>query len=216
MCERAFTTVLKRGRLITFEGIDGSGKSTHLDRARRLLVRHGYKVRVLREPGSTEIAEQIRRILLDKRSRMSSMTELLLYEAARADITSRQIRPLLHSGHIVLCDRFYDSTTAYQGYGRRLDIKMVKQLNHVAVGGLLPDLTLLFDVKLPVAVKRLGRNLDRLESESRAFFRRVRRGYLAIAAAEKRRVKVIASSGNIDSVFAEVRSHLSRQLGRSL
>jgi dTMP kinase len=205
-----------RGKLITFEGIDGSGKSTHLERSRRFLIQHGFKVKVLREPGSTDIAEQIRKLLLDKKSRMTSTTELLLYEAARAEITARQIIPLLKSGQIVLCDRFYDSTTAYQGYGRKLDIEMVSGLNKLAVGSLKPDLTLLFDVELPVAMKRLGRNLDRLESESRAFFKRVRNGFLCIAATEPRRVKVIESSGDVDEVFAHVRRHLVRQFGLSV
>jgi dTMP kinase len=205
-----------RGKLITFEGIDGSGKSTHLERSRKFLIKRGFKVKVLREPGSTDIAEQIRKLLLDKKSRMTSTTELLLYEAARAEITARQIIPLLRSGQIVLCDRFYDSTTAYQGYGRKLDIDMVSGLNKLAVGSLKPDLTLLFDVELSVAMKRLGRNLDRLESESRAFFRRVRNGFLCIAATEPRRVKVIESSGDVDEVFAHVQRHLVRQFGLSL
>ena len=179
---------LKRGKLITFEGIDGSGKSTHLERSRKLLVRLGFKVKVLREPGSTDIAERIRRILLDKRSRMSSVTELLLYEAARADVTQKHIEPMLRAGYIVLCDRFYDSTTAYQGYGRKLDIKRVNQLNAIAVGRLKPDLTLLFDVDLATAMTRRGKKLDRLESESRTFFARVRNGYRTIARQERARI----------------------------
>lgn len=205
---------LKRGKLITFEGIDGSGKSTHLERSRRLLTRLGYRVRVLREPGSTDVAERIRRILLDKRSQMSSVTELLLYEAARADVTHKHIEPLLKSGNIVLCDRFYDSTTAYQGYGRKLEIKMVRQLHAVAVGKLTPDLTLLFDLDLATAMGRLGRNPDRLESESRSFFRRVRAGYLEIARRERKRVKVVDSSGSVDDVFAQVEKYLLKELLR--
>jgi dTMP kinase len=201
----------KRGKLITFEGIDGSGKSTHLEKSRKLLTSLGYRVAVLREPGSTDVAEQIRRILLDRRSHMSSVTELFLYEAARADVTQKHIEPLLKAGWIVLCDRFYDSTTAYQGYGRKLDIKTVNQLHAVAVGRIKPDLTLLFDLDLAVAFTRLGRKLDRLESESRAFFRRVRAGYLAIAKKEPKRVKVIDSDGAVPEVFAQVEKLLRKK-----
>lgn len=197
---------------ITFEGIDGCGKSTHLELARRWLVQAGYAVTTVREPGSTEVAEQIRKLLLDKRSVMTATTELLLYEAARADITARQIAPLLKRRHIVLCDRFFDSTTAYQGYGRKLDIRTVKLLHGIAVGKLKPDLTLLFDVDLATAFARRGKELDRLESESRAFFKRVRAGFLEIARRERTRVKVIDAGRSVEEVFADVRTHVSRKL----
>jgi dTMP kinase len=202
----------RTGRLITFEGIDGCGKSTHIELAHGFLSQRGFRVSVLREPGSTEIAETIRSILLDRRSSMSALTELLLYEAARADIVQKQIEPLLKRGTIVLCDRFYDSTTAYQGYGRRLDIRMVKSLHAVAVGKRKPDLTLLFDVDLSTAFGRMGRELDRLESQSRSFFRRVRSGFLEIARKDKKRVKVIDANHPIDVVFAIVKEHLERLL----
>ncbi len=207
--------LLKRGRLITFEGIDGSGKSTHLEKSRQLLSRLGFRVKVLREPGSTDIAERIRRTLLDKRSLIAPTTELLLYEAARADVTQKHIEPALQAGYVVLCDRFYDSTTAYQGYGRRLDIVMVKKLNALAVGRVTPDLTLLFDVDLATAMTRRGKKLDRLESESRAFFARVRNGYLAIARHEKTRVKVINSRLEVGEVFAQVEEQLLAKLNRA-
>jgi dTMP kinase len=201
-----------KGLFITFEGIDGCGKSTHVELARRLLRRRGHSVKVLREPGSTPVAEKIRDILLDRRSCMTPVTELLLYEAARADLVERQIAPLLRQGRIVLCDRFYDSTTAYQGYGRKLDIGMVTAMHSVAVGKVRPDLTFLFDVDLRTAFERLGREPDRLESESRAFFRKVRAGFLAIARKEPRRVKVIDAAQSIDDVFEEVRYWLLKRL----
>lgn len=202
----------QKGRLITFEGIDGCGKSTHIELAHTHLSKLGYKVSVLREPGSTEIAETIRSILLDRKSSMTPITELLLYEAARADMVQKQIEPLLKRGNIVLCDRFFDSTTAYQGYGRQLDIRMVKSLHMVAVGKRKPDLTLLFDVDIATAFSRLGRDLDRLESQSRSFFRRVRSGFLEIARKEKKRVKVVDATLPIDRVFEIVRHHLMRLL----
>ncbi len=200
------------GKLITFEGIDGSGKSTHLIRCQHWLVERGLSVRVLREPGSTEVAERIRAILLDRKAQMTPLTELLLYEASRADIVDQQIRPLLKKGHIILLDRFYDSTTAYQGYGRKLDIKMVKQLNAIATSRTVPDLTLFFDVDIATGMSRLGKDLDRLESESRAFFRRVRAGFLEIARKEKRRVKVIDATRAIDTVFEDVRRLVAQKL----
>jgi len=202
------------GLFVTFEGIDGCGKTTQLRRARRFLENLGYRVASLREPGSTPAAEKIRKILLSNNSSINDITELLLYEAARSEITAREIAPLLKSGHIVLCDRFYDSTTAYQGYGRGLDIGMVKRLHRVAVGNVKPDLTLLFDIDLKTATTRLGRQRDRLESQPRAFFNRVRKGFLEIAAREKTRVKVIDGAGTVEDTFEIVKKHLQRKLGR--
>jgi dTMP kinase len=193
------------GAFITFEGIDGCGKSTQVARTAALLREVGFAVVTLREPGSTRVAEQIRRILLHTRETLSDATELLLYEAARADITAHEIRPHLVAGKIVLCDRFYDSTTAYQGYGRKLDLRLVKQLHRLAIGETRPDLTLVMDVDLKVAFARRGRRLDRLESQSRAFFNRVRKGYQEIARTEPRRVKLVDASGTIDETFDLVR-----------
>lgn len=195
----------KRGVFITFEGIDGCGKSTQIEKTATLLRDIGFSVVTLREPGSTLIAEQIRRILLHTREPLSDATELLLYEAARAEITAREIRPHLAAGRIVLCDRFFDSTTAYQGYGRQLDLKLVKQLHTLAVGDTRPDLTLVMDVDLKTAFSRRGKKLDRLESQSRAFFNRVRLGYRRIAEAEPRRVKLVDARGSIDHTFDLVR-----------
>ena len=203
-----------KGLLVTFEGIDGCGKSTHLKLSREYLTSLGLKVVNLREPGSTPVAEKIRRILLDKRSLISDTTELLLYEAARAEIVGHEIEPLMASGHIILCDRFYDSTTAYQGYGRGLDLRVIRKLHRLAVGECRPNLTLLFDVTLRVAASRLGRNRDRLESQSMAFHRRVRKGFLEIAAHESRRVKVIDGSRPVEVVFEDVRRYLKRRVAK--
>ncbi len=203
----------KRGLFVTFEGIDGCGKTTQLDRAHDHLISLGYTVTKLREPGSTPVSEKIRDILLSNDSSLTDTTELLLYEAARSEITEREIRPLLEAGQIVLCDRFYDSTTAYQGYGRQLDIAMIKQLHKVAVGEITPDLTMVFDVDLDTAFSRRGNEPDRLESQSRAFFERVRRGFLQIAAEESDRVRVIDALGSVDEIFADVKRLLAQRMG---
>jgi dTMP kinase len=203
---------LTKGRFITFEGIDGCGKSTQLALAARFLKKQGIPVTTLREPGSTAVSEKIRRILLDKRLHLEDITELLLYEAARSEIVAKEIRPQLKAGKIVLCDRFYDSTTAYQGYGRRLDLATVTGLHNVAVGSLMPDLTFVFDVPLKIAMVRRGKNPDRLESQSRAFFTRVRRGFQEIAAKEPKRVVLLDARPSPQVVFVDVREHLMHLL----
>ena len=172
----------------------------------------GFTVQLLREPGSTAVSEKIREILLDRNSQINDITELLLYEAARAEITIAEIIPLLKKGQIVLCDRFFDSTTAYQGYGRRLDIKMVRSLHRIATSGLTPDLTLVFDVTLHTAFSRRSNQSDRLESQSRAFFSRVRGGFLEIARHERRRVKVIDATPPAKVVFEQVKTIINRKL----
>ena len=199
---------------MTFEGIDGCGKSTQAMLCFQLLTKAGYKVKMLREPGSTVVSEKIREILLDSKHKITDLTELLLYEAARAEITAREIAPALADGQIVLCDRFYDSTTAYQGFGRKLDIRVVKGLNKVATGGVVPDLTFVFDVDLKTAQARRGKRKDRLESQSKAFFERVRVGFLEIARKERRRVKLIDASRPVEIVFQDVRKILLKKLSR--
>ncbi|MEW6412058.1 MAG: dTMP kinase [Candidatus Zixiibacteriota bacterium] len=208
------TTVKHKPMLITFEGIDGCGKSTQALLVYQFLVSRKYQVKMLREPGSTVVAEKIRDILLNKRLKITDLTELFLYEAARAEITTREIAPALANGTIVLCDRFYDSTTAYQGFGRKLDIAMVKKLHKIAVGGVTPDLTFVFDVDLKTAFARLGKKRDRLESQSEAFFQRVRLGFLEIARKERRRVKVIDATRPIEEIFDNVRKLLLKKLER--
>ncbi|MDD3732186.1 MAG: dTMP kinase, partial [candidate division Zixibacteria bacterium] len=188
---------------ITFEGIDGCGKTTQMELAFEYLTASGLTVYKFREPGSTRVAEKIREILLHKDNSLSDITELFLYEAARAEITEKEIHPALKKGHTVLCDRFYDSTTAYQGYGRGLDIKLVKKLHRIAVGDLTPDLTFLFDLDLKTALSRRGTSPDRLESQPKAFFERVRQGFLKIAGEERQRIVVIDAAGSVEDVFGE-------------
>jgi len=197
---------------ISFEGIDGCGKTTQVMLVYKYLIAQGRQVKLVREPGSTEAAERIRALLLDRRLAIDERTELLLYEAARADLAAREIAPALARGLVVLCDRFYDSTTAYQGFGRRLDVAMVRALHRVAVDDLEPDLTLVFDCDIRTAMGRRAGDPDRLEAESRAFFERVRKGFLEIARKERRRVKVIDAAQPVETVFADVKKHLVRKL----
>jgi dTMP kinase len=204
-----------KGLFITFEGTEGGGKSTQIALLAQTLRVQGYSVITLREPGGTPIGEEIRHTLKHSLSNhaMTPEAELLLMNASRAQLVREVIRPALAAGELVLCDRFFDSTTAYQGYGRMLDMKMVEEIIAVAVGDTHPDLTLLLMVPpdlsearrlareptLPLALKR-----DRFEEADRSFFERVEKGYRAIAAREPQRVKTIAASGTVEGVAAEV------------
>ncbi|SYZ74710.1 Thymidylate kinase [Candidatus Zixiibacteriota bacterium] len=202
----------KRGWFITFEGIDGSGKTTQLKLTAAMLRKHHFQVLVLREPGSTPVAEKTRKILLDKKNQIPPEAELFLYLAARADLVRKVIAPAIDKGMIILCDRFFDSTTAYQGYGRGLDIDLIRKLNKLAVGRYEPDITFLVDVDYKTSLKRRKKQTDRLESESRLFFNRVRNGFLQIARREKRRTVVLDGRRGAGEVFAEVKSCLKTKL----
>ena len=203
-----------RGLLITFEGTECSGKSTQIALLARRLAGLGHTVRVLREPGGTPIGEEIRHTLKHSNVNhgMTPETELLLMNASRAQLVREVIRPALNSGVIVLCDRFYDSTTAYQGYGRGLDLEMVRRSIACAVGETRPDLTLLLTVPVEVSeARRLGRLLpgmeqvrDRLEEADRGFFERVEEGYRKLAAGEPDRVRTIDGTLPVDRVSQAV------------
>lgn len=202
-----------KGPFITFEGTEGSGKSTQISLLAERLRALGHHVRVLREPGGTPIGEEIRHTLKHSKDNAAMMpeAELLLMNASRAQLVREIIRPALARGEIVLCDRFYDSTTAYQGYGRQLDMKMVKAMIDVAVGETRPNLTLLLSVPHNVSADRLSRRQstmpfvrDRMEEADRSFFDRVAKGYETIAAAEPSRVKVVNAAHDAASVSAEI------------
>ncbi len=199
---------LGKGHLITFEGIDGSGKSTQIDLLAASLQEHGIKVLVLREPGGTTIGEAIRKILLDcKHAGMKQETELLLFESARAQLIREVVEPALAAGTTVICDRFYDSTLAYQGYGRGLDLKMIDALNRFAVGSCKPDVTILMDLPAEAALCRLsGRQdkADRLDGESLAFIKRTREGYRALAAREPGRIIMIDAEQQVCSLAQQI------------
>lgn len=183
----------RRGKFITFEGIEGSGKTTQIRLLASRLRRGGNLVVVTREPGGSPIGDNIRGILLDTRFKeMAPVTELLLYAAGRAQHAEQVIRPAIQKRKIVLCDRFADSTTAYQGGARGLSEAGLKCLHQIATGGLKPDLTILLDLPVRKGFKRIrGRKQDRLEKEKRSFHNRVRRAYLRLARREKRRIKVM-------------------------
>lgn len=184
-----------RGRLITLEGIDGTGKTTQIASLSASLRERGISVLELREPGGTAIGEAIRQILLDnKHSGMSDETELLLFTAARAQSVREIMLPALANGTWIICDRFLDSTLAYQGYGRGMDLATINSINGFAVDGCRPDITILLDLPVETAVSRLSSRqtkADRLDGESRAFMQRTRDGYLAAAAHEPNRIIVI-------------------------
>ncbi|MEW6541685.1 MAG: dTMP kinase [Bacillota bacterium] len=174
------------GVFIVFEGIDGAGKTTQLARLHEALRLKRHRVLATREPGGTRIGEAVRRVLLDTgNSGMTGETEALLYAAARSQFTAEVVRPALARGEIVLSDRFLDSSLAYQGFGRGLELDGLRRVNLLATGGLRPDLTVLLDLPAHAAMARLNPDRrDRLEQEGAAFFERVRRGYLELASAD--------------------------------
>jgi dTMP kinase len=196
---------LKKGIFITFEGFEGSGKSTQIKLMSDYLKKKRYPVLVLREPGSTRVSESIRRILLDKNNGfIADKTELLFYLAARAQLVEEKIVPALRKGAMVLCDRFQDATVAYQGYGLGLDRELINQLGNFVTGGLTADLTVLLDIDVREGLRRAGKNKDRIEQRSLDYHLRVRKGYLKIAQGSPRRVKVVKVK-NIQETHEEIR-----------
>lgn len=189
---------------ITFEGADGCGKTTQIKLIDEYLRSKGYKTLLTREPGSKGLGEKIREILLNYDGEVSSRCESFLFLADRAQHVDCIIKPALQEGTIVLCDRHTDSTVAYQGYGRGLDIEEIKKLNAIATGGLKPDLTIVFDVDIETSQSRIGKNKDRMESAGIEFFKKVREGFLEIAKEEPERVKVINSSDTIENIHKKV------------
>jgi dTMP kinase len=201
-----------RGRFITFEGIEGVGKSTQLAHAARHLQSRGIDPVLTREPGGTPLAEQLRNLVLEPRDEpVTATAELLIIFAARASHVAGKIRPALRRGRWVLCDRFTDATEAYQGGGRDLNAAWIRQLAKIAHPRLTPDLTILLDAPPAIAIGRMekrGLRLDRIETEDVAFFERVRRGYLAIAEREPGRVRLIDATANEQQVAAAVAREL--------
>jgi dTMP kinase len=199
-----------RGRFITLEGVDGAGKSTHLQFIADALSAGGRHVVVTREPGGTPLAEKLRKAILEEA--MDPVAATLLVFAARADHVAKVIRPALQAGSWVVCDRFTDATVAYQGAGQGVSLDLIERLGMAAHPGLAPDRTLVFDVAYDVARQRLaatGKKLDRFESEDRAFFDRVRNAYLERARAEPARVRVIDASGDQAQIRQALEKHLA-------
>jgi dTMP kinase len=197
---------------ITFEGIDFCGKSTQVELLHNYLINKGKKVLLIREPGGTEISEKIRDILLDKKNyKMTIESEILLFSASRAQLVREKIRPFLDEGYYVISDRFHDSTTAYQGYGRGIPIESVMHINRVAIENTVPDITFFIDIPVSVSVNRKNlkhhNELDRIEISKDHFYERVRSGYLQTALHEKR-FRVIDGTLNIAEIHNIITSEL--------
>lgn len=193
---------------ITFEGIDFCGKSTQVELLKNFLLQQGKKVIVIREPGGTKISERIREILLDKKNdEMQFETEFLLFSASRSQLVREVIAPNLEKGFVVISDRFHDSSTAYQGYGRGLDIQKIKIINSFAIGRFVPNLTFLIDIPVEESIKRklLKSNdeLDRIEISSKKFFNNVRNGYLEIAK-EESRFTIVDGTQSIEKIHNQI------------
>jgi len=209
------------GTFITFEGIEGSGKSTQIALLANYLSARGIRNVLTREPGGTLIGDQVRKILLDPANRSLDPTaELLLYAASRAQHLREIILPALANGMTVLCDRFSDATLAYQGYGRRLDIEMIRSLDRIVTTGMRPDLTILFDIEATMGIARArGRNNSlgleaeaRFENEELVFHDRVRQGYLKLVAQEPARFRIVDASGTSEAVQEQVRKIVDERL----
>ncbi len=195
---------MSKGLFITFEGGDGCGKTTQIKLLDEYLKNKGYKTLLTREPGSVGLGEKVREILLNYDGEVSPVCESFLFLADRAQNVDCIIRPALEEGTIVICDRHTDSSVAYQGYGRGLDIDRINMLNNIATSGLKPDLTIVLDVDVETSQARVGSEKDRMESAGIEFFERVRQGFLEIAKQEPDRVKVVDSTQSIQEIHQEI------------
>jgi len=204
---------MSKGFFITFEGADGCGKTTQIKLLDEYLKKNGYKTLLTREPGAKGLGEKIREILLNYDGEVSSTCESFLFLADRAQHADCIIKPAIENGIIVLCDRHTDSTIAYQGHGRGVNIGKLKELNDIAVSGLKPDLTIVFDIDAKTSMSRVGNEKDRMESSGMEFFERVRNGYLEISKQEPERVKVIDSTQSIENIHTKVLELIKNVIG---
>lgn len=204
----------KTGFFITFEGPEGSGKSTQINLLHRALERRGTPALILREPGSTKTGEAIRNILLSRKfMNLDKESELLLYLAARSQLVREKIEPALDKGWVVLCDRFEDSTIAYQGYGRGFSLKTIEALSRFARGRCLPDLTFLLDLSVEEGFRRRKRATDRMESQSLEFHRDVRQGYLELARKNQKRYVVLDARLDKQKIADQIQKRVFHDLG---
>lgn len=197
-----------RGYFITVEGTDGSGKTTQIKLIEEYLKSKNKSVVLTREPGGTNISEKIRDILLDtQNSEMGIITEMLLYASARSQLVSEVIRPAIEKGKVVICDRFVDSSYVYQGFGRGIDLKIITDVNRIALDGLVPDITLFFDIDPGDALKRRinSTGLDRIEKEKMDFHKRVYNGYKKLAMLYPDRINCIDSDRSVEEIFSDVK-----------
>lgn len=195
---------MTQGLFITFEGPDGCGKTTQMNLLAQYFEKKGKKVVLTREPGGKGLGEKVREILLNYDGEVSDRCESFLFLADRAQNIDIIVKPAVKQGEIVLCDRHIDSTVAYQGYGRGLDINEINMLNNLATGGKKPDLTLVFDVDVETSMKRVGKEKDRMESAGIEFHNRVRNGYLELATQEPDRIKVLNATKTIEEIHEKV------------
>lgn len=210
---------MNRGRFVTFEGIEGSGKSTQQRLLAEHFRRHGLETVVTKEPGGTPLADRIRAILLDSASVIDPVAEVFLFAASRRQHTMDVILPALEAGRVVLCDRYADSTLAYQGFGRRIDLDQLRMVNAWATGGTAPDLTIVLDLDEETGLRRArSRNATasadegRFEAEDLRFHRRIREGFLALAVAEPERFAVVEAAGEAGEVFERVLAAVTGRL----
>ena len=197
---------MKKGLFISIEGLDGAGKSTQMKFIKEFLEKKGYKVLITREPGGTNIGEKIRDILLDKEhGEMTDMTEALLYAASRCQHVGEFILPALKKGYVVLCDRFLDSSIAYQGGARKLGVQKIKDINKFATGGLEPDLTIFFDIPPEISLERIPlEEIDRLEQEKIEFHREVYNTYILLAKEEPYRIKAVRAHREVLEISQDI------------
>ena len=207
--------MITKGLFITFEGADGCGKTTQIELLDEYLRNKGYKTLLTREPGAKGLGENLREILLNYDGEVSSNCEAFLFLADRAQHVDCVVKPAVENGTIVLCDRHADSTIAYQGYGRGVNIDELRHLNNIATSGMKPDLTFVFDVDVETSQSRVGENKDRMESAGIEFFKRVRNGFLEIAKQEPQRVKVINSKQSIEEVHKQVIGYIENAVRRA-
>lgn len=193
-----------KGLFITFEGADGCGKTTQIELLNKYLSEKNYKTIVTLEPGGSDIGKNLRQILLHHDGFVSKKAELFMYLADRAQHVEAVIQKNVAEGKIVLCDRHIDSTVAYQGYGRGLDLDRIHMLNDIATSGMKPDITFVFDIDVETAQERVGKTKDRMESAGLEFFKRVRQGFLEIAKSEPKRVKVLDATQTRDAISEQV------------
>jgi len=206
------------GRLITFEGIDGSGKSTQIQLLEAEFEKLGISYKTFREPGGTKLSEKIRTILLDKENiELYSNAESLLFAAARAQLTAEQIKPAITKGEFVICDRFTDSTIAYQGYGRGLNINNLELINTIATDGLIPDITFILDIDPQKATERLKTvNPDRMEATGIDFFKKIRQGYCQIREQNQSRCIVINGEKPQKDISKEIHHIIMKRFKKEL
>ena len=204
----------KASRFVSFEGIDFSGKTTQISLLAKRLVEKGFGVDILREPGGTPISERIREILLDKNHlEMTAISEMLLFSAARNQLVTQKVLPALRKGNFVIADRYVDSTTVYQGYGRKIDMQIINDVNRIATMGHMPSLTFFIDIDEDTFQERArNASADRLEQAGIDFFRRVRNGYLELAKKEKQRIVTIDGRQTIGAIQNEIWECVTKKL----